>query len=60
MRDKKKRPNEQQNEKYFVQIYSDFETSNLELILECCHEFELDSMPHRVVDIRFINIYKYE
>lgn len=38
-------------EKYFVQIYCDFETSDLELILECCQEFELDSMPHRVSNI---------
>lgn len=42
-------------EKYFVQIYCDFETSNLELILECCQEFELDSMPHRVTNISCMN-----
>jgi hypothetical protein len=34
LKKQKRKSNEQQsNEKYYVQIYSDFETSNLELIL---------------------------
>ncbi|CAF0713111.1 unnamed protein product [Brachionus calyciflorus] len=41
---------------FFVNIYCDFETKNLDLMIECEREFELSTMPHRVTNINLIKM----
>lgn len=44
---KKRKP-----EKFFVHVYCDFESRDLDLMIEKSFEFEVDHLPHRVSSLK--------